>query len=139
MKATKDFYLDGLRRMDWDIFRFGSYNMKNWHYDEVVKFLDRIEQGKFPVDEWAYEKVDGKLERSGKITLGLDNVEEYIDFCHRFYIDLNLERLFEADCREDMRHGIVLIDCQRMTVAEARAYVEQKITKRLQEIYNFTL
>ena len=38
MKETKDFYLDGLRRMNWDTFRFGSYNLKDWHnVEEYIK------------------------------------------------------------------------------------------------------
>lgn len=39
------FYLDALRKMNWDTFQFGSYNLKDWHYDEVIGFLDRLESG----------------------------------------------------------------------------------------------
>lgn len=132
-------YLDGLKRMNWDTFQFGSYRLKDWHYDEVICFLDRIEQGKFPVDEWLYAEVDGKVERSGKITLGLDDVEQYIIDCHKLYVELNLEKLFDADCREDMRHSMVMVDRQKMTVAEARAYARKKVSDKMLEIYHFKM
>lgn len=46
------FYLDALHKMNWDTFQFGSYNLKDWHYDEVIGFLDRLESGVFPIDDW---------------------------------------------------------------------------------------
>lgn len=130
-------YLKSLRRMDWDTFEFGTYHMKRWHYDEIVQFLNRIEQGLFPVDEWKYSEIDGKMERGNKITLDVNSVEKYIDECHKIYVDLTLERLFDAACRNDMRNGIVVIDRQRMTVAEARIYARKKVNDKIEEIYGF--
>lgn len=130
-------YLENLRRMNWDTFEFGTYHMKTWHYDEVIKFLDRIEQGLFPIDEWEYSEIDGKMERGDKITLDINNVEQYIDECHKMYVDLNLEKLFDVTCRSDMRNGIVTIDRQRMTIAEARMYARKKVDEKIAEIHGF--
>ena len=131
------FYLDALHKMNWDTFQFGSYNLKDWHYDEVIGFLDRLESGVFPIDDWKITKVDGEIKHTGKITFDLDNVENYILDCHEMYIDPTLEKLFDKDCREDFRNGIVLIDRQRMTVAEAREYCYQKVTAKMEQIYKF--
>lgn len=132
-------YLEKLRCMDWDTFEFGTYHMKKWHYDEIIKFLDRIERGLFPTDEWKYSEVDGKVERRDRITLDINNVEEYIDQCHKIYVDLSLEKLFDVACRNDMRNGIVMIDRQRMTIVEAREYCYQKVTTKMEQVYNFRM
>ena len=132
-------YLDALRKMNWDTFQFGSYNLKDWHYDEVIGFLDRLESGVFPVDDREITQVDGEMKHTGKITYELSDEENYILNCHEMYIDPTLEKLFDKDCREDFRNGIVLIDRQRMTVAEAREYCYRKVTAKMEQIYNFRM
>ena len=105
----------------------------------MIGFLDRLESGVFPVDDWEITKVDGEIKHTGKITFDLSDVENYILNCHEMYIDPTLEKLFDKDCREDFRNGIVLIDRQRMTVAEAREYCYRKVTAKMEQIYNFRM
>lgn len=137
MKATKDFYLDGLRRMDWDTFRFGSYNLKDWHYDEILGFLNRLENNIFPLDDWKVVKTSKGIAYNGKQQFDLYDVEEYIKRCNDMLVTPTLERLFDIECRNLFREGKVIIDGRILTIAEARTYVEQKIKNQLRIIYNF--
>lgn len=134
-----EFYLDGLRRMNWDIFQFGSYNLKDWHYNEIMEFLDRLEQGIFPVDDWKIVQADGRIKHSGKMTFDLYSVEDYISKCHELYVYPTLEKLFDKSCRDDFRNGMVTIDHQHMTVAEAREYARKKVADKIASIYNFKM
>ncbi len=137
MKATRDFYLDGLRRMDWDTFQFGSYRMKEWHYDEVLDFLDCLEHDVFPWKDYKVVKTDKGIDYDGKQQFDLYNVEDYIKDCHAMYETPTLEMLFDFECRELFRNGKVVINGRILTFTEARAYAESKIDKKLLEIYNF--
>ncbi len=137
MKATKDFYLDGLRRMDWDTFQFGSYKMKEWHYDEVLDFLDCLEHDIFPWKDYKVIRTDKGMAYDGKQQFDLYNVEEYIKRCNDMLVTPTLERLFDIECRNLFREGRVIIDGRILTIAEARTYVEQKIKNQLRIIYNF--
>lgn len=134
-----EFYLDGLRRMNWDTFQFGSYNLKDWHYNEIMGFLDRLEQGIFPVDDWKIVQADGEIKHSGKMTFDLYGVEDYISKCHELYVDPTLEKLFDKSCRDNFRNGIVTIDRQKMTAAEAREYCYKKIALQMEKIYGFKM
>lgn len=137
MKDDRNFYLNGLRRMDWDTFRFGSYRLKTWHYDQVLAFLDCLEHDIFPWKDRKYIKLDKGIENDGRQQLDLYNVEDYIKNCHAMYVTPTLEMLFDLECRELFRNGKVVIDDRILTFTEARIYAESKIDKKLLEIYNF--
>lgn len=140
-----NYYLNELRKYGWDTFDFGKTAARSWNYNQTLDALEKLEQGIFPITDYKIDstgKIDGE-----QITLGLDEVEDYInsrnEYERRFgkvkHYATRIERFFDEEIREQFRNGNVIIDGKQMTFAEAKAYCYDKVTAAMEKYFGFKM
>jgi hypothetical protein len=135
-------YLHGCKRD-----RFHTNFSADTTYDQLISFLDKLEQGIYPFSERELMDDEGNVQPYIWRTFDLYEVEDYISkrmkqACwsgigkKRFWYEppCFLTR-FDAAERENFRNGKITVDDKLMTFAEARQYAENHIDQQIKYVY----